>query len=152
MKSEAALAELMGRMRSLEADHTPDGWPAVKMRDITALCDAIVARSEIGALDLVSRIREALGDNGTRMQDDLLEYCRELRDSAGALAALGDEYDALKGRETALNLEIISLHAAITAYGQHTAECASHTSRGGKWLECDCGWDDSEFNPDNVTT
>lgn len=62
MESEAKLAELMGRMRSLEADHTPGGWPAVQMRDITALCDAIVARSEIGALDLVSRIRTAIGD------------------------------------------------------------------------------------------
>ena len=30
------------------------------------------------SLDLVSRIREALGDNGTRMQDELLVYCREL--------------------------------------------------------------------------
>ena len=30
------------------------------------------------ALHLVSRIREALGDNGKRMQDELLAYCREL--------------------------------------------------------------------------
>lgn len=42
MKSEAALSELIGRMRSLEPDHAPDGWPAVQMRDITALCDAVV--------------------------------------------------------------------------------------------------------------
>lgn len=33
--------ELVQRMRSLEADHEPDGWPAVRMRDISALCDAI---------------------------------------------------------------------------------------------------------------
>lgn len=30
------------------------------------------------ALDLVSRIRMALNDNGKRMQDELLAYCREL--------------------------------------------------------------------------
>ena len=30
------------------------------------------------ALDLVSRIRMALNDNGKRMQDELLIYCREL--------------------------------------------------------------------------
>ena len=30
------------------------------------------------ALDLVSRIRMALNDNGKRMQDELLDYCREL--------------------------------------------------------------------------
>lgn len=58
------------------------------------------------ALDLLSRIRFALGDNGTRMQDELLEYCRELRDSAGALAALGEEYDALKGRVEELEDQI----------------------------------------------
>ena len=27
------------RMRLLEADHAPDSWPAVQMRDITALLD-----------------------------------------------------------------------------------------------------------------
>lgn len=41
-ESEADLAELLGRMRLLAMDHDPDGWPAVRMRDITALCDAIV--------------------------------------------------------------------------------------------------------------
>lgn len=80
MESEAALAELMGRIRTMEADYTPDGWPAIQMRDLTALRDALVARSEIGALHLVARIREALGDNGVRMQDELLEYCAELRE------------------------------------------------------------------------
>ena len=88
MESEAALAELMGRMRTLEADHTPDGWPAVQMRDITALCDAIVARSETGALHLLARIREALGDNGTRMQGELMDYCRELAALPGRVAEL----------------------------------------------------------------
>ena len=33
--------KLLARMRALEADHSPDGWPAVQMRDITALCDAV---------------------------------------------------------------------------------------------------------------
>lgn len=39
--SETALDILLGRMRLLEQDHGPDDWPAVQMRDITALCDAI---------------------------------------------------------------------------------------------------------------
>jgi hypothetical protein len=30
------------------------------------------------ALSLVARIREALGDNGKRMQPELIEYCRQL--------------------------------------------------------------------------
>jgi hypothetical protein len=32
---------LIHRMRTFELDHAPDGWPAVQMRDITALCDAL---------------------------------------------------------------------------------------------------------------
>ena len=42
--SEAALAILLGRMRLLGQDHGPDDWPAVQMRDITALCDAAMRR------------------------------------------------------------------------------------------------------------
>lgn len=29
------------RLRSFQTDHEPDGWPAVRMRDITALLDHI---------------------------------------------------------------------------------------------------------------
>jgi hypothetical protein len=32
---------LIDRMRAWELDTTPDGWPAVQMRDITALCDEV---------------------------------------------------------------------------------------------------------------
>ena len=34
--------------------------------------------NEAAALGLVSRIREALGDNGRHMQPELIAYCREL--------------------------------------------------------------------------
>jgi len=33
--------KLIKRMRTLEIDHEPDGWPAIRMRDISALCDAV---------------------------------------------------------------------------------------------------------------
>ncbi len=33
--------ELIERMRGFEIDHDPDGWPAIRMRDISAMCDAI---------------------------------------------------------------------------------------------------------------
>lgn len=32
---------LLGRMRALEADHARDGWPAVQMKDISALCQMV---------------------------------------------------------------------------------------------------------------
>src|SRR5690554_1645070 len=38
-----AMIDLIERLRLLEQDHEPDGWPAVRMRDITALLDAIEA-------------------------------------------------------------------------------------------------------------
>lgn len=33
--------ELIDRVRSFEIDHAPDGWPAIRMRDISALADAL---------------------------------------------------------------------------------------------------------------
>ena len=33
--------QLLARMRLLEKDHSPEGWPAVQMKDVTALCDEI---------------------------------------------------------------------------------------------------------------
>ncbi len=35
--------DLIERLRLLEQDHEPDGWPAVRMRDITAILDAFEA-------------------------------------------------------------------------------------------------------------
>lgn len=37
----SAERDLVAHMRSFEADHEPDGWPAVRMREISALCDEI---------------------------------------------------------------------------------------------------------------
>ena len=33
--------DLLARMRLFEVDHKSEGWPAVQMREITALCDEI---------------------------------------------------------------------------------------------------------------
>jgi len=35
------MSDLIERMRSFELDHEPHGWPAVQMRDISALCDRL---------------------------------------------------------------------------------------------------------------
>ena len=39
-------ADIVSRMRALEADHKPDGWPAVQMRDISTLCDLVKSERE----------------------------------------------------------------------------------------------------------
>jgi hypothetical protein len=37
------MSEASERLRLLESDHSPDGWPAVQMRDITAVLDELDA-------------------------------------------------------------------------------------------------------------
>ena len=46
--------DIVSRMRALEADHKPDGWPAVQMRDISTLCDIIEGDSCIPCSEIVS--------------------------------------------------------------------------------------------------
>jgi hypothetical protein len=43
---------------------------------------------ETGLLHLVAEIRAALGDNGKRMQPELMDYCRELAAMPARLAEL----------------------------------------------------------------
>ena len=40
------MPDLHARLRLLEADHEPDGWPAVRMRDVSALLDELAAERE----------------------------------------------------------------------------------------------------------
>ena len=35
------MADIVEQMKLLEIDHEPDGWPAVRMKEITELCDII---------------------------------------------------------------------------------------------------------------
>ena len=45
--------EFVKQMRGYESDHSPDGWPAIRMRDISRLCW------------IVERQREALAEVAT---------------------------------------------------------------------------------------
>ena len=40
------MSDASDRLRRLEADHAPDGWPAVQMRDLTAILDELEALRE----------------------------------------------------------------------------------------------------------
>ena len=51
--------ELIERMRGFEIDHSPDGWPAIRMREISAMCDAI----------------ESLLAENERLKAELAKYC-----------------------------------------------------------------------------
>ena len=56
------------------SDSTPT---AIEMHLAEKVAEA--QRDMIAALDLVARIRHAVGDHGERMQDELIAYCKELR-------------------------------------------------------------------------
>lgn len=76
-KEVQSIVEQLRRIQALEAD-----------RD-----EAI--QQQARALDLVSRIRQALGDDGRRMQDELIEWCRGLADDAHDRNALMQRHNAL---------------------------------------------------------
>ena len=42
--------ELIADVRNMELDHEPDGWPAVRMRDVSALADEIERLRMVGRL------------------------------------------------------------------------------------------------------
>lgn len=56
--SGVGLSDLLGRLRLLEADHGPDGFPAVRMRDITRLC--LFCDEVRRTLPVVDRLQEKL--------------------------------------------------------------------------------------------
>lgn len=41
------MADIVKEMRGFEIDHEPDGWPAVRMRQVSALCDEVERLREI---------------------------------------------------------------------------------------------------------
>jgi hypothetical protein len=79
--------DLVQQMRVFEVDHTPDGWPAIRMREVSALCD------EIEALKLAEEgAKEAFGHVVQQKQDAEAE-CKRLRE------LLDGAYKSLRSRD-----------------------------------------------------
>ena len=57
--------ELIEQLRSFEIDHEPDGWPGVRMRQISAMCDAI---------EYLLAENERLNHNLTSTEQTMREY------------------------------------------------------------------------------
>ena len=57
--------EQIERLRSFEIDHEPDGWPGVRMRQISAMCDAI---------ESLLAENERLNHNLTSTEQTMREY------------------------------------------------------------------------------
>lgn len=56
--SHVGLSDFLGRLRSLEADHGPESFPAVRMSDITRLC--MFCDEVRRTLPVVDRLQEKL--------------------------------------------------------------------------------------------
>ncbi len=56
--------DIVEEMRGFEADHEPDGWPAVRMRKISALCNEVERLREtlVGILNANPRKWEELSE------------------------------------------------------------------------------------------
>ena len=52
-------------LRGFEIDHSPDGWPAIRMREISAMCDAVESLLEEN---------ERLNRNLTSTEQTMREY------------------------------------------------------------------------------
>jgi hypothetical protein len=47
-----SVKDLVDRMSVYEVDHLPEGWPAIKMKDVSALCDAVMHLAKTNSVDL----------------------------------------------------------------------------------------------------
>jgi hypothetical protein len=81
--------ELIERLRSFEVDHQPDGWPAIKMRDVSALLDALEqAQADYqAACNLVANMHEAAVGAKVGPKQGVVEDIINLREERDALQA-----------------------------------------------------------------
>ena len=80
----------------------------------------VEARTTSSLLSYLADLRFALGDNGKRMQDELLDYCRDLRRSKDVIqAALGNGADE-----------------AAWEPGEHWADAAARKIREARETPC----------------
>lgn len=78
--------DIVEEMRGFEIDHEPDGWPGVRMRQVSALCNEIDRLRLLGDEPMrviaVEAIREVtgcpdIGGNGKYLVDVLMEKVRD---------------------------------------------------------------------------
>lgn len=83
-KAGCPLARELVVMRGFCANRGDDDRVDAAWEKYLGLIDSMnAARIEAtGALSLLARIREAVGDDGKRMQDELIEYLRQMRADA----------------------------------------------------------------------
>jgi len=121
--AEAQCDRMAQRIRELEAELALEVKARVACAEIAHEAKLALAKAEGDAtslLFLLAQIREALGDNGKRMQNELVDYCRDLRRSKDTIqAALGNGADE-----------------AAWEPGEHWADAAARKIRAARETPC----------------
>ncbi len=113
---EAAL-DLEAKARVAAAEMAHEALESIQSLEARLEAEARTTRS---LLSYLADLRFALGDDGRRMQDELLDYCRELRRNKDAIqAALGNGADEDAWRP-----------------GEHWADAAARKIRAARGAQC----------------
>ena len=80
--TRAALPDTLARLRLLEVDHDPDGWPAVRMRDISVLMDEVESQRKRG--DAVIAALRSLRDVCTTPGESKADFVERVKAILGA--------------------------------------------------------------------
>lgn len=80
--ARSELSGLFARLRLIEIDHEPDGWPAVQMRDITRILNALEFYRR--RCDLLQREQQRMRDPERTLVCDALANGHLLQDPDGS--------------------------------------------------------------------
>lgn len=88
--------DIVEQMRSFESDHEPDGWPAIQMKQVSALCDEI---------DRLQSLLNGIASEVERLQSLLEQERQESLTASCRVAALEIELDSAKSIIDAANAQ-----------------------------------------------
>lgn len=92
------MSDLLETMRGFEIDHEPDGWPAVRMRQISALCDEV---------DRLTRNRDMWQEQCKKQAEEI----QHLRADARMLDWLADPENTIGNVELPMACVTANLHS-----------------------------------------
>lgn len=73
------IQEIITKVRLMEIDHTPDGYPVIQMREVSALADALELSE--------SRVRE--------LSRDIIRLLEDIRGLENAIDKLHEYYEVI---------------------------------------------------------
>jgi hypothetical protein len=88
---------LIERVRMLEKDHSPDGWPSIQMRDVSNLASTIEAlQAEVERLKAFSNLGVAMYEMTTTVHAPTIEFLEQLQLVPSLWLMCMEERDALR--------------------------------------------------------